>query len=322
MTRFSNKVFPFAPGILWKIKNGKYIMPEMDFEVFHKVIKGKDIVVMCFGGIFESYFSLSIVEHLQALNLENKLYWKGSDMFNSLPLIQGIAKIFPYNFTKKLLNKYPAPLFTDNNNNVYLNCLNDYLIMEGFKGTGHWPTKGCVTEQIFRNSMLAWDKNIPILRNLNSETYIKWARLNKFDKRKPYMLIIPEDTIYSSNKFGTLNWNVSQIKQFASMVTGYLDVVVCTDHKDRFLNSNIYTINQDLKLITELLYNCSFLLSKQIDYNLMSLCMKKGYVLSNMIDKPFDLPSNSKFLNIDKEFYISDNLLPEEAYLIVKEYYG
>ena len=193
--------------------------------------------------------------------------------------------------------------------------------MEGFRGTGHWPTKGSVTEQIFRNSMLAWNRNVPILRNLYSEKYIRWSKLNKFDKRKPYIFILPEDTKYSSNKFGDLNWTPKEVKEFASMVTGYLDVVVCTDNKDQYINSNIFTINQDLELIIELLYNCSFLLSKQIDYSLISLCVDKSYILSNIIDKPFDLVSNLKFLNIEKEYFISDNLSPSEAYLMVKNYY-
>ena len=56
MTTFSTKYFPFAPGIPWQVKNGRYIRPEVSGAVLRSVLKDKDIVVSAFGGLLESFF--------------------------------------------------------------------------------------------------------------------------------------------------------------------------------------------------------------------------------------------------------------------------
>lgn len=294
------KYFPFSPGIPWKIKRNKYIIPEIKYELYNKIIKNKNIVTLCFGGFFESYFSLFIIEALNDLSLSNKIYFKGDSRFNYLVHSQGIASIFPYDLNKDFGFKYPAPLFLDDSNNVYVNCLNDYIIARGFKGTGTWPVKRPVTKQIFTNSMLNWDEKFPIFRNEENIKFLNWCKLYKFHYRKPYAFILPFETGLSNHNVSCLNWSIYDIKKFAAMVKQYINVVVCTKTPELFLNSDVYAINVDVSLIVSLLQNCSFLLSKEVDYILCALCMNK-YVFSEILEKPFDIESNLKFLGVQRD---------------------
>src|SRR5690554_6700310 len=94
MASFSIKNFPWAPGLSWKIKNGKYVVPELPFELFSKSLKNKDVVVCSFGGLVESFYSLSILELLNNNLIGNKLYWAGNSEYQNLLKLNGLAKYF------------------------------------------------------------------------------------------------------------------------------------------------------------------------------------------------------------------------------------
>jgi transposase len=61
-TTISKRVFPFAPKILWTLNSGKYVKPKLPKIVIDRSIKNKTIVVSAFGNIFESFFSMSLLE--------------------------------------------------------------------------------------------------------------------------------------------------------------------------------------------------------------------------------------------------------------------
>jgi len=266
------KYFPFSPGIPWKIKRNKYIIPKINYDLYYKVIKNKNIVLLCFGGFFETYFSLSIFEELKQLNINNKLFFKGNEKFNFLPLYQGLSKIFPYNLDKNITLKYPVPLFFDKNDNVYINCLNDYIDLKGFLGTGKFKNSKPIFKQIFQNSLLNWDNNFPIFRNNQYSKIEQWSKLNKFDIKKPYIMLFPFKTECSEFQDEYLDWNLYDVKKFISMVSSYVNVVVCHNNKQDLFNTRAYVIdNSSLDLIIPLLQSASFVISKEVDYILCSL---------------------------------------------------
>src|SRR5512138_812183 len=91
--RYKPKYFPFSAGIPWKVERGKYIIPEIDSVTWHKVIGDRDIVITAFGGIFESFFSLSVAEAINAFDSSHKLYWLGNPSYEFFVRAQGLCKI-------------------------------------------------------------------------------------------------------------------------------------------------------------------------------------------------------------------------------------
>ena len=77
----SKKYFPFAPGIPWYVKNGKYIKPKVSGSILQHHLKDKDIVVVAFGGLLESFFSLSILETINFNWPGHNLYWCGYSQY-------------------------------------------------------------------------------------------------------------------------------------------------------------------------------------------------------------------------------------------------
>ena len=91
----SNKIiyFPFAPGVPWQLKNNRYIIPTMVGTVWERIISDKNLTMIGFGGLFESYFALSILEFLNISNPSASLYWIGDKRFNYMVHRNGLAKI-------------------------------------------------------------------------------------------------------------------------------------------------------------------------------------------------------------------------------------
>src|SRR5690554_1839294 len=130
--KFSVRYFPFTPGIPWSIKNGRYIIPKINRIAWDKAVDGRDFNVVAYGGLFESFFSLSIIEALHFIHPEKKIYWSGHNQFNYLCSSQGIAKI--NKFDETLIKKYPCPIFLDKEKFVYFNCLNNYIDVYSYAG--------------------------------------------------------------------------------------------------------------------------------------------------------------------------------------------
>ena len=71
----TTKYFPFSSGIPWQIKNGRYVQPEVSAAILQSKLRDKDIVVAAFGGLLESFYSLSILEAINYMMPGHSLFW-------------------------------------------------------------------------------------------------------------------------------------------------------------------------------------------------------------------------------------------------------
>jgi len=94
MKKFSVKSFPWSPGIPWKVRRGKYVIPELPAELVSNVLRGKEAVVCSFGGLLESFYSLSILETMNKNLLAKKLYWAGNNEYEPLVAANSLAQPF------------------------------------------------------------------------------------------------------------------------------------------------------------------------------------------------------------------------------------
>lgn len=310
------KYFPFSPGIPWKLKNGRYVVPQIAREVWDSVLADKDFVVLAHNGFLESFWSLSIIEALGKLEPNRGLFWAGNRHFKILVWSQGIAKTLD---TPDLCDQYPIPLFFDREKLAYFNCLNNYRTTRTYSGNYEKPNRDIIFHQIFRNSMIPWKTQyIPVLRNNDiNNKYKKWLDSVRFHDNQRFILIIPEQTVYSRHIHSCLGWEALQIREFAAMVRKYnLPVIVCTDNDGLYYNSHIIRAPIDLEIIIPLLSKTWMILSEQIDYLLVSMVLSNANIISKPQEREFDLYKHAEYLDAENVIFTTDDLSPLEVYTI------
>lgn len=316
-SKTSVRYFPFAPGIPWKMR-GSYIWPELDKEIWDQVLKDKKFVIVANGGLFESFFSLSLLEALNATDPTRQLYWTGSSKYSSLAYMNGLSKPSPIEVDASLAKRYPAPIFLDKYDLAYFNCLNNYIKMRPYTQRGYKANMRPVTKQIFENSLLDWDfKYIPQLRKLLiSNELEEWRKRSRFYDNKPFVLIFPDATDFTIHSDKCLNWGPTEVKAFSSMLhqAGY-SLVVCTDNPRAYYDSFSFYIPLKLDFILFLLSKARAILSKDIDFLLMGLLLSSGKVIANPSRKRcFRFDKNRNFLRATNETITKKTLTPLMAY--------
>lgn len=331
----ATQYFPFAPGIPWRVENKTYILPKTSKITYDKVIEDKEnLVVLCYGGLLESFLSLTIVEALNKQFPQKKLFWSGYDDFKDLIKIQGITQPINSIIDENKVKQYPIPIFFDKEDNVYFNALHNYLTKDPFVYTEEIRiNKKPIVRQIFDNSLLRWDKRfLPKIRQLNLRKYDKWANLERFYNNQKYVLIFPNKTTFSAhNKISCLSWTDKQILRLAALVRhAGINLVVCSDlgtYSHYYNAPNIFVAKPDLSIIIKLYENASAVISRDIDYLFLGLALSENiailgdYQLNKDILKYkeyFDLEENADYLGVRNLLYINDEFSVDEAATILE----
>src|SRR5271166_6283056 len=105
------KYFPFAPKIPWRLKAGKYVIPELAAPLWRDCLQNKEITVVCFGGLIEAYFSFAILQGINYISPNIQLKWAGPKNLQSLCEAYGLAKYT--SFDPNVLERFPTPIFFD-----------------------------------------------------------------------------------------------------------------------------------------------------------------------------------------------------------------
>lgn len=287
--RINYKSFPFAPGILWNIKNGKYILPYLELNKINSFIKDNPIKIVCYGGLIESFFSLSILE---AYNFyyKNDLYWIGNPDFKDLISWQGLAK-FDNSFPKEKIYQFPTPLFKDLSGNIYCNSLLNYRNIKTYYGIKIKHNASACFNQIFNNSLFQeWDnKYIPCFR-----------AKNKINKIGNLVVIFPDASNFCNQEINCLKLSKQELKSLNNILTQYgYKCIFLTDNIDY---NGMHAEKLNLDNIFTYLQQASFVLSNQVDFLLLSLLISKAKViynfpLKNRKVREFILDKNFFFLN-------------------------
>ena len=311
--KYKPKFFPFSAGIPWKIERGKYIIPEIDLETWHKVTDGKDIIITAFGGLFESLFSLCAAEAIASFAGSHNLFWLGNPEFSCLANFQGLCKFCNITLTPEMLKQYPVPLFFDQDHRVYFNVLNNYLIRTSYWGKYPEAIDVPVTEQIFRNVMIPWRDYLPILRNLGTDFFDGEVNIGRFNTKTRIVLIILNQT-----KNDILDWSIQNIKEFSQLASHKgLKTVVFSHNPNAFHGSSILAYKYDIRKILQVLENSWMVLSNDIDWLLISLMASKAKMISKHIQGSFDLFKNAEILGVGNDIFTDrDWVSPLDAFAI------
>lgn len=316
--KISTRYFPFSPGIGWKIKNGKYIIPEINLDVWNKVTANKDITVVAFGGLIESYLSLCYLEMLNYIIPGNTLYWCGDARFDSMAILNGIA-IPEQTVPKPILSKYPAPIFLDANKNVYFNCLNNYLTVKPYYGGKGYLDKTPIAKQLLRNSTMPWDNQyIPKFRKLAiPASLLQWSKIVKFDVNKPFVCLF-QRLGWSNHKASALGWNEVQIKALSSMLRQRgISTIIFTHNPGKFYGSSAYCLTPSMEHILYAIHKAKAILSEEVDFLLLAMMSSNAKVIMKKVSKHLSPIQNSRYLGIHKSIFVGKRWSPPEVFDII-----
>lgn len=316
------RYFPFSPGIGWKIRNGKYVVPEINLDVWNKISSGKDIMVVSYGGFIESYISLCYLEILNYIIPNNTLYWCGDSRFDSLIRLNGLARMG--SFPKELLWRYPVPIFMDADKNVYFNCLNNVSKVQPYYGGSGYKDKSPLIKQLLRNSTLPWDKQyLPKMRRSTfpSKEFLQWSKLVKFDLNKPFICIF-QDLGWSQHKCTSFKWSETQIKSLSSMLKQKgISTIVFTKVSGKFYGSSVYCMQPLMESILGVIPRAKAVLAEEIDFLLLSAMISNTKVITTCANKCLGPIHNGKFLGLNKNnVFLAKRWNPVEVFDIIEQH--
>lgn len=286
---FSKKIFPYCPGIFWPIKNGKYISTNIDYSKLNNLISNNNLKIICYGGLFESFFSLSIIEAFHKKGFRN-LYWLGNKNFEKIIYWNGLAK-FSDSFDKNILNNFTIPLFKDLDHNVYCNSLFNYREVSTYYNFPGYHDKSPAAKQIFKNSTLDWDMSyIPKIRcNFNAK------------KESKLIVIIPEKTNFSTNNINCCDLTNFQLNALCTMLIQKNYEILILSKNNYYFNKNCRWMPVTMENIFSYLPLADCIISRDIDFLLLALCISHAKIIysfpirKNKI-KEFILDSNYHYL--------------------------
>lgn len=322
MKKFSVKSFPWSPGIPWKVRRGKYVVPELPAELVSSVLRGKEAVVCAFGGLLESFYSLSILETLNKNLLAKKLYWAGNSEYEPLVAANSLAQPFYDTVTAQDTQRFPTPIFLDRDGRVYFNCLNNYLERKPYYSSRGFPDDRAAIQQIVETSTLQWDdKYIPELRypeEFGDFSELFRSRNISLDKRS--VLLVPDETGASIHDVDCLGWNEHQVKSFIAMATtSNFQVLLLTSRPEVYWGTHAKVIPFSINMFMTLVNSVEFVMARDVDFLLVALSLSDAGLISNYMDGAFKLSKNSRVVRSESVIYTDDEVLPAKAFEIVTE---
>jgi len=314
-SRYTRKIFPFAPGIAWNVQNGKFIVPEIDQETWNEALDGRDAVVLAHSGLLESFFSLSIVEALAHVETSKRLFWAGNEHFQSLVSSHGRAQFLKM---PDVCSRYPVPLFMDKRR-AYFNCLNNYRFEKSYYGTHMRHDSTPVCKQLFRNSLLSWDTRYVPKLTTGGVGFDAWKKMARFHDNKKHILIIPGRTGCSRHPTNCLGWGSRELREFTAMLHRFdMEVVLCTGSRTTVYDAPYVQAPRTLGIILSLIPRASMVLADDIDFLFIALAMSKAAIVApqKCSENEFDLYKNAEFLEAENVIFTTETPTPAEIYTI------
>jgi len=312
--------FPFSPGVPWSI-NKKFLINKVPDFVWNRFISPRKNIIVSHGGLIESFFSLSIAEVLNFIYPEKQVYWCGNPEYKELINFNGLLKFNDFQISEEISNTYNTPIFFDKENNVYFNCLNNYLEKKSYDLKNKKNNKEPILKQIFSNSLIDWSQvYIPKIRKYENIKFEKWCAVNKFYKNSTYIIIIPERTRFTKHNVSCLKWSQNRIKALSSILYTYgISTVVFSDNYLKYKNQNNFVAPLSLDILTSMIKDCKLIMSEDIDYLLMSMSLSDAIIVSKNLKNKFSLYDNKDFLGVDSHIVTSKDLQNLEILNLIKE---
>lgn len=313
-SKISIRYFPFSPGIPWKIKNGKYVVPELNAASWKQALDQREVVVVAYGGLLETITSLSFLELINNRHPGKSLRWAGDPKFAQLAQAQGLASI--HQIPKAILNNYPVPLFLDRKNSTYFNCLYNYRHVKTYYGELKYRDRRAAVEQVFRNAMQPWSVTyIPKLRkNVMPPELVQWAKSCHFRFNQPYVCVVLDDTGLSIHSQRSLKWTERQLVAFSQILHQRgIATIAFTKIPGRYYNTPVLSLPLRLDFIMQLIPGAKAVLSCNPDFLIVAAMMSKAKLIAEPLRNELNLLKNSKFLGTRNDIYTAKRLSPSFA---------
>lgn len=313
--------FPFSPGVPWQIKNGKYVIPELPVSCFSDILESRDAIVSGFGGLAESFYSLAILETINRIAPGSKLFWCGDEKYHHLVELNGLAKTFD-KVSQSDLDRFPTPIFFDQNDRAYFNYLNNYLDVKTYYLEHGYRDRRPAIQQIVEKATLKWDeRHIPQLRNLKKpvelDHYLKMYRLHL---NGPFVLLFPDGDIYSQHDVDCLGWDIHKIRSVAAILQqSNIPLVLMTNNINKYAYSQAKVLPLRLDFAIYLMKKASVILSKNIDFLFVAYAISGAKLVSIEHKHEYNLPKNMRFIDCDNDIYLREELSPVEVCNFITE---
>ena len=314
-SQFSTKYFPFAKGIPWKMKYSVYVYPEVSRTILEKKLSDKDVTVIAYGGLLESFFSLSILEMVNHFFPSARLFWAGNEKYSNLLKMNGLATFHQEDFSQ-IYENYPVPLFLDKNDGAYFNCLNNYInVKKYYLEKGYHDTRAAI-KQIVEKGLFPWDnKFIPKLRNNDEKIIVNKVKLSKIFIEKPFVLIMP-DIGHSMHNIDCLGWSPMEVKSLGAMLRNSGISLVVLSNNLQYYSPATIVLNFELETYLYLVRFAKAIISRELDYLFVAATLSDIKVISRLMPEEFKIKKNLKFLHRINDIYMDKELTP----LIVWKY--
>lgn len=314
------KFFPFSPGIPWKLKNGKYVKPEVPSNHLSNLIDGKSLVVLSFGKAIEALFSLFFVETLKTLKPKQNIHWVGSKNFSSLAKSQDLS-YYSEVVDESVLKRFTTPVFFDKENRAYFNSLYNYLKVYSYYLDFGYNNEKSGSGQILNNlcySSKFWEK--PKIRNIEVSEELRF-HLNsvKIDLSLPFVLIMPDETKDSWHHQSCLNWSPRDINSLAAMLySQQIQTVVLTPKVGKYFGGQAKCVPYSFDFALTFLSKASAVLSKDLDFLYMARVLFSNVSFSLPISGPWSWKKNQRVVREENVIYVEKDLSPHFVFDCIK----
>ena len=312
MRNFSTLFFPFSPGIPWKMKYGIYVHPELPMSCFMDILKTRQAIVAGFGGFVESFYSLSILETINHLSPHTQLFWCGNKIYHHLLEINGLSKSYN-DITKFDLDRFPTPIFLDQDNGAYFNYLNNYMNVYTYYLKHGYRDRRPILQQLLENSTVKWDvRHLPKLRYFKKPDGLNhYLRMYKLHINGPFVLLFPDGGEYSMHNVNCLQLDIHQIRSIAAILQQHnIPLILMTNNVNRYTYSQAKIFPLRIDFATYLIKKATAVLSKNIDFLLVSLAISDAKVISITHKHEYNLSKNLHFIGSNNVIYANDTLNP------------
>lgn len=316
------RYFPYSPNIPWKINNSsKCVIPEISTILLMQYLSScNNATVVAFGGLLESFLSLSIIEMINATNPGIKVLWSGNDQFKELVRLQGLAS-YNNRISSDYIKEFNTPIIKDIKDNVYFNALNNYLTIKNLDTFKYSKNYQYIFKQIYNNGLVPWNNNyIPKFRNLSLIKELDiWLSSNNIKSDTKLALIFP-DKQFSIHSNSCLNWGVSNIKQFGKELKNKgICPIIITSFPNKYYALQMNVLEFNFNNILFLLNRSYIVVSEKLDILYLAVALSDTKIFTLPLKRHFYLGSYRKFLNKNNKINMIRKIKPED---IIKELNG
>jgi hypothetical protein len=309
------KFFPFSPGLPWAIKHGRYVVPQLPLSLLTHHLKKRDLVVAAFGGLLESYYSLSILETLNGILPKAKLFWNGNPKFHHLVDINGLAK--PTDLVSENdLERFPTPVFFDKEDRAYFNCLNNYLAVYTYYLTPGYQDGRSAVKQIVEKSTFPVDRAVfPQIRHKEVPPQLDFHfKSENIQIEAPFVLIFPDKSDLSVHDVDCLGWEPREVNALAAMLSQVdIQLIAMTQRPGKYFGSLVKLIPLQLDYMLHLMPKSLAVLSKDVDFLFVANHMSDAILFSLPHNDAFKIEKNNDFLSAENVIYVKEEMSPHDV---------